>query len=389
MFEKAQRMSAFKKSVFQKVLDEKKEYEKNIGFKAIDLSLGSPDIAPDKKIIETIQKEAGIAKNYKYAVKALPEMIQAVQEWYKNRYSVELDEEEIALLQGSQEALVNLPLVMCNPGEVIFIPNPYYPIYEQAPALAQAKVLFMPLTKENNYLIDLDAIDPKEAQNAKMMLVSYPNNPTGAVADDAFYLKLIDFAKKYNILVVHDNAYSDLVFDSKEGKSFLSYPHAKEVGVELNSFSKSYGMAGARLGVLVGNKEVIAYYKDLKSNLDYGIFLPVQYAGIEALKHGGKEIEKTRKIYERRRDLLHEGLKKAGWDIPKNKATMFMWAPVPKGYSSGEDFALDLLKKAGVIVTPGSSFGSEGKDYVRIALVQDDKVLLEAVTRIANSSLFK
>ncbi|WP_305180216.1 aminotransferase class I/II-fold pyridoxal phosphate-dependent enzyme, partial [Faecalibaculum rodentium] len=295
--ETARRMKYFRKPAFA-------DLKACTGPDPIDFTLGSPDIAPEPSIMEAIQKAAGESQNYKYAVTALPQLIQAVQDWYHDRYSTDLDPEEICLLQGSQEALINLPLVFCNPHDGILIPDPYYPVYEQAPRLAGADVLYMPLKPENHYLPDLEAISQEDRQKAKLILVSYPNNPTGAIAPDSFYEELIRFAKENDILIIHDNAYSELVYDGQPGKSFLSFPGALETGVELNSFSKTYGMAGARLGVLAGNREAVSAYRELKRSLDYGIFLPVQYGGIEALEHGGGSIPETRQEYEQRRNLM-------------------------------------------------------------------------------------
>lgn len=352
------------------------------GKNTINFTLGSPDIPPEKDIMDVIQAQAGIPANYKYAVRPLPQLVKAIQDWYQTRYGVALSESEICLLQGSQEALVNLPLVFCDPGTGILIPDPYYPIYAQAPRLAEASVIMVPLTEENHYLMDLDAISEADRENARLMLVSYPNNPTGAVADDAFYEKLIRFAKENDILVVHDNAYSELVFNGCPGKSFLSYPGAREVGVELNSFSKTYGMAGARLGVLCGNEQAVTAYKRLKSNLDYGIFLPIQYGGIEALQHGGASIVPTRQTYERRQKLAAKLFTEAGWPMEPSPATMFMWPSIPEGFESCEQFAKELAEKAGVLVTPGTAFGLQGKGHVRIALVQSEEEIEEAAKRI-------
>ena len=245
----------------------------------------------------------------------------------------------------------------------------------------------MPLKPENHYLPDLEAISQEDRQKAKLILVSYPNNPTGAIAPDSFYEELIRFAKENDILIIHDNAYSELVYDGQPGKSFLSFPGALETGVELNSFSKTYGMAGARLGVLAGNREAVSAYRELKRSLDYGIFLPVQYGGIEALEHGGGSIPETRQEYEQRRNLMVAEFGKAGWHIPPCEATMFLWAPIPAGMTS-EAFALRLAETAGVLVTPGSRFGPEGEGFVRIAMVQDAEKIREAARRIADSGLF-
>lgn len=388
MIETAQRMKHFKTSVFTSLKELKEQYEKEHNQKTIDFSLGSPNITPDPQIMNVLAEAVEQPENYKYAVTALPQLIESIQKWYRNRYEVDLDKEEIVLLQGSQEALVNLPLIYCNEGDGILVPDPYYPVYVDAPKLAQADIIFTPLRRENNYLVDFSRITKEQRKSAKMMLVCYPNNPTGAAAPDSFYEELIRFAKENDILIVHDNAYSELVFDGKKGKSFLSFPGAKEVGVELNSFSKTYGMAGARLGVLVGNKKVIEAYRILKSNMDYGIFLPVQYAGIEALEHGGSAIQSTRQEYERRRDVTVKAFHAAGWPIQPSEATMFIWALIPEQYKDCEQFAQELLKRTGIIVTPGISFGPEGKRYVRIALVQDEQDILEAAKRLQTSGLF-
>lgn len=389
MFDPAQRMKQFHQSVFTDLNEQKEKYEKRTHEKTIDLSLGSPNISPDAKIIEALAKAVYDPENYKYAIKPLPEMIDSIQHWYHDRYEVDLEEDEIVLLQGSQEALVNLPLIYCNEGDGILVPDPYYPVYVDAPKMAGAKILYAPLKKENDYLIDFSKITAQERKQAKMMIVCYPNNPTGAIAPDWFYEKLIQFAKENEILIVYDNAYSELLFDGKKGKSFLSFDGAKEVGVEINSFSKTYGMAGARLGVLVGNKEVIKQYKILKSNMDYGIFLPIQYAGIAALNEGGTSIETTREEYEDRRNVMVEEFRKAGWPIQPCKATMFIWAQIPDRYEDCIKFAKELLEKTGIIVTPGLSFGAEGRRFVRLALVQDQKTICEAAHRIKQSGLFK
>ena len=241
---------------------------------------------------------------------------------------------------------------------------------------------------ENDFLIRFDEISEEVAKKAVLMIVSYPNNPTGAVADDRFYTELIAFAKRWDIAVLHDNAYSELVFDGKRGKSFLSYPGAKDVGVELNSFSKTYGMAGARLGVCVGNRELIAGYHRLKSNMDYGIFLPVQQAGIAALEADQNCVETTRKGDEHRRDLLVRRFGEAGWVIRPSAATMFVWARIPDAFADSEQFALSLLAECGIVVTPGTEFGAEGRRHVRIALFISDEQIEEAAQRLARSCLF-
>ena len=384
----AERMKYFRPSVFSR-LDEEKRRLQEKGEKIIDFSIGSPDIAPAPHIMEALLKAAEDPANYRYAIHDLPRLQQAITDWYRRRYDVELDPcSEVITLQGSQEALANIALTLCDPGDIVLVPDPYYPIFAQGPKLAGADVRFMPMKEENDFLIRFDEISEEVAKKAVLMIVSYPNNPTGAVADDRFYTELIAFAKRWDIAVLHDNAYSELVFGGKRGKSFLSYPGAKDAGVELNSFSKTYGMAGARLGVCVGNRELIAGYHRLKSNMDYGIFLPVQQAGIAALEADQNCVETTRKAYEHRRDLLVRRFGEAGWVIRPSAATMFVWARIPDAFADSEQFALSLLAECGIVVTPGTEFGAEGRRHVRIALVISDEQIEEAAQRLARSCLF-
>lgn len=384
----AERMKYFRPSVFSR-LDEEKRRLQEKGEKIIDFSIGSPDIAPAPHIMEALLKAAEDPANYRYAIHDLPRLQQAITDWYRRRYDVELDPcSEVITLQGSQEALANIALTLCDQGDIVLVPDPYYPIFAQGPKLAGADVRFMPMKEENDFLIRFDEIDEEVAKKAVLMIVSYPNNPTGAVADDRFYTELIAFAKRWDIAVLHDNAYSELVFDGKRGKSFLSYPGAKDVGVELNSFSKTYGMAGARLGVCVGNRELIAGYHRLKSNMDYGIFLPVQQAGIAALEADQNCVETTRKAYEHRRDLLVRRFGEAGWVIRPSAATMFVWARIPDAFADSEQFALSLLAECGIVVTPGTEFGAEGRRHVRIALVISDEQIEDAAQRLVRSCLF-
>lgn len=384
----ARRMDFMENSVFASLRKEKAEFERNTGTRVLDFTLGSPDIPPAPAVIQTMCIEARHPGNYRYAINPVPELIQAIQKWYQTRYHVRLEEDEICLLQGSQEALINLPLLYCNPGDGILIQDPYYPAYVDAPHIAQADILFMPLKEENDFLIDFDAIDEESRRKAKMMIVCYPNNPTGAVAPDWFIEKLIRFAHDNDILVVYDNAYSDLVFDGEPGKSFLSFPGASEVGIELNSFSKSYGMAGARIGILCGNKEVVAQYKKLKSNLDYGIFIPVQYAAITALKIGKDIVAKTRETYIGRRNLMEQAFTAAGWPIKLPAGTMFVWAKIPDQYENSYEFAKALLNDTGILVTPGSALGHEGDRYVRLALVVNSYTIRQAAKRMKETEFF-
>ena len=308
--------------------------------------------------------------------------------WYQRRYDVSLNNDEVCSLLGSQEGLSHLAMTLINEGDTVLVPNPSYPVFKDGPLIAGARIVEMPLLKENNYLIDFNAIDKKDAALAKFMVVSYPNNPTCGIANDAFYLELIKFAKENDIIVLHDNAYSELLFE-KPGKSFLSYPGAKDIGIEFNSLSKTYGLAGARVGFAVGNKEIVKQIKTLKSNMDYGMFIPVQLAAIEAISGDQSCVEQTRNAYKMRRDAFLSNAKKIGWKIDKTKGTMFIWAKIPDKYSSSIDFVNDLFEQTGVLFVPGKAFGTYGEGYVRIALIQDIEVIEKTFAIIAKTDIFK
>ncbi len=384
----ANRMDAFGTGIFSVLLQKKQEKEAQ-GVSVIDLSVGTPNIPPEERIRQVLSQAALDPKSYVYAIRDTSALQKAAAEWYRRRYGVELDPQtQVCSLMGSQEGLSHIALTVADPGDIVLVPDPCYPVFADGPRVAGARLSYMPLKKENDYLIDFSAIDPETARRAKLMMVSYPNNPTCAIAPPSFYRELIEFARTYDIMVLHDNAYSELTFDGVKGGSFLSYPGAMDVGVEFNSLSKTYGMAGARVGFCLGNREMVEKLKLLKSNMDYGMFLPVQQAAIEAITGDQSCVERTRKAYQRRRDALCRSFAQAGWTIDPPKATMFAWAAIPKTFSSSQAFALELLEKTGVLVTPGSGFGPSGEGYVRLALVQDEDVILEAAGRIAKSGLF-
>lgn len=385
----AKRIDEINSPSFSELFEAKKEYTKKTGQSVVDFSIGSSNIPPMDIVKDALSGSCQEDLSYQYSLAPLDEMVKAVQKWYEKRYGVTLEEDEIFTVKGSQEALSHIPLAFCDPGDLVLIPDPYYPIYGTAPRLAGADVYFMPLKEENDFLIDFDAIDKETAKKAKLMYVSYPNNPTGVKAGDDFYEKLIAFAKENDIIVLHDNAYSELVFEGKPGKSFLAYPGAKEIGFELNSFSKSYSMGGARLAVMVGKKELIDVYKKMINMIDFGAFPAVQKAGIAALENGDEFVKEIRQEYKRRRDLLIDEFKQAGWDIKAPQATMFVWAKIPEHYPTSQSFLKDLLDKAGVLVNAGSSFGKEGERFVRLALVRSDEEVKEAAKRIKESQILK
>ena len=384
----AKRMEQFGEGVFSRLAEMRRSRVAE-GKEVFDLSIGAPNIPPAKRIMEVMAKAVMEPKNYVYAINDTQEMLQAVAQWYQRRYGVTLDADtEICSLLGSQDGLSHIALSILDAGDVMLVPDPCYPIFADGPRLAGAELYYMPQKKENDYVIQLQDIPEKVAQKAKFMLVSYPNNPTAAMAPESFYHELVAFARKYDIIVLHDNAYSELVFDGRSWGSFLSIPGAKDVGVEFNSLSKTYGLAGARIGYCLGNSRVVSMLKTLKSNMDYGMFLPIQSAAVEAITGDQSVVAETRAAYERRRDVLCDGLIAAGWQMDKPPGTMFVWAPVPEQYADSESFVRDLLDKTGVLVTPGSAFGPSGEGYVRMALVQSEEDMQRIVEAVKQSGIF-
>ena len=384
----SKRMDLLAEGVFSR-LDEEKQNMLASGKAVYDFTIGSPNIAPSKEVMDALITAAQQPESYMYSLHDTKELKETIQAWYRKRYQVELDTEtEILSLQGSQEGLAHVALALCDEGDIVLIPAPSYPIFANGPKIAGAVLYEMPMLKEYDYLIQFDAIPEEIAEKAKMMIISYPNNPTGATAPDSFYEELIQFAKAHDIIVIHDTAYSNLVFDGEEGKSFLYYAGAKDIGIEFNSFSKTYGMAGARIGICVGNAEIVGILRKLKSNIDYGMFLPIRKAAIAALTQDQSIVKETRETYQRRRNRIVAGAAAAGWHIASCKSTMFLWAQIPEGYGSSEEFALNLLKCSGMLVTPGSSFGAYGEGFVRIALVQSDEVIEQALQALKESRFF-
>ena len=384
----ADRMERFKEGIFTTFAAIKKERIIE-GKKCYDLSVGTPDFMPDKHVMDALTEASRYAENYKYAITDSDELLDAVQAWYKRRYRVELERDEIMSLYGSQEGLSRICLTLCNPGDVVLVPNPGYPIFEFGPMINEAKIEYYELKEENNYLIDFDSIDAEVAKKAKAMVVSYPANPICRTASKEFYVKLIEFAKKNNIVILHDNAYSELVYDGAEGLSFLSIEGAKEVGIEFNSLSKSYNLTGCRISFALGNASIIGQFKKLRSQIDYGIFIPVQKAAVAALTGPQTSVERNRQEYEDRRNALCGGLESIGWKGAVSQGTMFAWAPLPKGYSNSQDFALELIEKTGVFCVPGSVFGSLGEGYVRFAMVKTVEEMKELVQVIEKSGIIK
>lgn len=384
----AKRMESFQPGIFN-VLNDKKNELLKAGRTVYNLSVGTPDFLPDENVMRAMQEACKDPDNYKYSLGNLPELVEAVQNWYQRRYGVALEPEEIMSVNGSQEGIAHVALPLCDPGDVVLCPNPGYPIFEMGPWLCGAEIAYYDLHEENHYLPDLDAIPEDLAKRAKMMVVSYPLNPVCVAAPRSFYEKLIAFAKKYNIIILHDNAYSDIIYDGREGISFLSVPGAKEVGVEFNSLSKTYNLTGARISFVVGNREIIQAFSKVRSQIDYGIFLPIQRAAVEALNGPQNGVKARREEYQRRRDALCGGFRSIGWNVPDSEGTMFVWAPIPEHYSDSVTFCMDLMERSGLICTPGSAFGSLGEGHVRFALVQPVEKIREIVAAVDACGILK
>ncbi|HJD48208.1 MAG TPA: aminotransferase class I/II-fold pyridoxal phosphate-dependent enzyme [Candidatus Mediterraneibacter norfolkensis] len=370
-------------------LNEKKEELLRAGRKVYNLSVGTPDFKPAPHVMKAMQEACGKAENYKYSLADLPELLEAVQYRYEKRFGVHVETDEIMSVYGSQEAMAHIGLTLCNPGDLILVPNPGYPMFEMSGIMAHAEIGYYTIEEKNGYLPDLDSIPEETRKRAKYMIVSYPLNPVCVCAPDDFYEKLIRFAKENNIVILHDNAYSDITFTEKPGRSFLSFEGAKEVGVEFYSLSKSYNLTGARISFVVGDKEIVSKFRLLRSQIDYGIFYPVQLAAIAALTGPDDFIEEQRQEYGARNRALCGGLRRIGWNVPDSQGTMFVWAKIPEEYESSADFCMKLMERTGVIVTPGSAFGSNGEGYVRMALVVDEKMISEIIHVLDESGIFR
>ncbi|MCL4425726.1 MAG: aminotransferase class I/II-fold pyridoxal phosphate-dependent enzyme [Firmicutes bacterium] len=425
-FEKSNRIKSLSSSVFTQVTLAKQKVLAH-GGRVIDLSVGSPDLTPAPHVIEAMERALRDPGNYGYPLVPLPELKEALAAWYQGRFGVHLDpRDEVLVLMGTQDGLAHITLGLANPGEAVLVPDPGYPIYHAGPVLADAQLAYMPLLESNGFLPDLEAIPPEVARRAKLMIINYPSNPLSAVAGRDFFEGVVDFATNYNIPVAHDVTYSELAFDGYRPMSFLEVPGAREVGIEFYSVSKTYNLAGIRLGFAVGNRKILAALAEVKSHVDFGVFRPLQYGALAAgalgfavgnrkilaalaevkshvdfgvfrpLQYGAlaalrgpqDQVEETRRSYQRRRDLVIAGLERLAWRIPRPKATMFIWARVPLPMNS-TDFAIRLLEETGVAVVPGVGFGPSGEGYVRIALVQKEDLLEEAIERMARSSMLQ
>ena len=358
------------------------------GRTVFDFSVGTPDFESAPHVVEALRESAADPANWKYALHDKDELLAAVSGYYADRYGVGgVTPDMVMSCRGTQEGLLSCVAALVNPGDIVLVPDPCYPVFRNATLLAGAQPAFYPLVAEHSFLPYVDGIDPAVADAAKCMIVSLPANPVGSVGTPEVYEQIIEFAREHNLIVIHDNAYSDLVFDGPAGGSFLAYPGALEVGVEYLSLSKSFNVTGARLSFLVGRADVVAAARKLRSQVDFGMFLPEQDAAIAALTGPREQVERQRLLYQERRDALCDGLEQLGWERPNAHGSMFVWARIPGGRTDSVAFATELMERAGVIVTPGASFGPGGEGYVRMALVLPPEGLRAAVAAIGAAGL--
>lgn len=354
-----------------------------------NMSVGTPDFKPYDHVVEALTQAAQDPEMWKYALRDLPELKQAVCDYYERRFGVSgITPSMVQSCNGTQEGVGHLGLALLDPGDTILVPDPCYPVFEAGAKIADAKLEYYPLVAEHNYLPYVAGIDPEVADRAKYMIVSLPANPVGSVGTPEIYEEIIAFAREHDLLIVHDNAYSDIVFDGEPGGSFLQYPGALEVGVEFFSLSKSFNVTGARIGFLVGREDVVSAFAKLRSQIDFGMFFPIQKAAIACLNGPRDEVEAQRLKYQERRDALCDGLEGLGWERPNAHGSMFVWAKLPGGRTDSMAFCEELMEKAGVVVTPGASFGPSGEGHVRMALVLPPDQIALAVEAIREAGLY-
>jgi len=365
-------------------IDEMKQEAIKTGKDVINLGVGDPDLPTPPHIIKALQKTATDPANHQYpSYTGMIDFRKSMAQYYKRTRGIDLDPvNEVLTLIGSKEGVGHIPLAFINPGDSVLVPNPGYPVYEAGTAFAGGVVYTMPLLEENGFLPDIDIIPRDIAAKAKRRFINYPNNPTAAICEKSFFTRVVEFAKEYNIIVIHDAAYADVTFNGYRSVSFLEVPGAMEVGIELYSLSKTYNMTGWRIAAALGNAEIIKGLGKVKTNLDSGVFQPIQYAGIAALESSQNCVTENNRIYSERCDVLVNGLNRIGWYVTKPNASFYVWVPVPKGISS-TDMTVRLIKEAAVVTTPGVGFGKFGEGYIRMTVTTSKERLAEAVDRIA------
>ena len=382
----SKRLDRFGDEIFASLNDRRIELEKE-GKTIYNLSVGTPDFVTAPHIKQALIDAAADQDNWKYSLRDIPEMLEAVCSYYKKRFGVDITPDMVASCNGSQEGIGHIGMVLCDEGDTVLLPTPCYPVFIAGAKMAGAEPYYYPMTKETNFLPDVSTIPEEVARKAKYMIVSLPANPMGSVGNPEVYKEIIAFAKKYDIVIIHDNAYSDIIFDGNYGGSFLNYPGAAEVGVEFFSLSKSFNLTGARISFCIGRPDVVQGFRKLRTQIDFGMFLPIQKAAIAALTGPTDMVKDQCFKYQARRDALCGGLRSIGWECPDSHGSMFVWAPIPEKYTSSMDFCLDLMEKSGVICTPGVSFGPLGEGYVRFALVLPPEDIIDACRSIKESGI--
>ena len=384
---KARRINELPPYLFAEI-DRRKRQALSQGVDLIDLGIGDPDIPTPSVVVEKLLEGASKPANHRYPNSSgMLEFREAVANWYKSRFNVKLDPgTEVVSLIGSKEGIGNMAVAFVDPGDVVLVASPCYPVYHIGTSFSGGKNFFLPLKRENHFLPDLDAIPPDIAKQAKLLWINYPNNPTAAVADKTFFERVVEFAKRYNVIVCNDAAYTEMGYDGYRPMSFLEVEGGREVGIEFHSLSKTFNMTGWRIGMAVGNPELVGGLAQAKSNLDSGIFQAIQEAGSEALRLGDQIVEPSRNIYQERRDILVDGLRAVGLQCDKPRATFYVWVSCPRGLSSA-DFTAKLLDEAGVVTTPGNGFGEAGEGYVRFTVCVDKERLREVAERIRRVKL--
>ena len=377
----SKRMAQFSPAIFGD-LKQAAMKKAQAGVPIFDLSLGSPDIPPADIVREKLSQTSADAKMYGYTLGGIERFNEAVADYYHRRSHVDIDPHtEVVQTMGSQEGIVHLPFAFCNKGDIVLTTDPAYVAYDIGINLAEAESYYMPLTAENNFLPDLKAIPEDIVKRAKLLILNLPGNPVPATPTEEYFEEVVAFAKKHNILVLHDAAYSEYYFEGDRPMSFLSTPGAMDVGLEINSLSKSFSLAGARIAYIVGNSEAVSIMKQLKSNLDYGTFAPIQEAAIVALNNAEEITDRLRETFSERHHVLMDGMKELGWETTASSGGMFVWAKYPQEMDD-IDFVFHVIDEVGVVLVPGSIFGPAGKGYVRIALVQEPEVLQSAIKQL-------
>lgn len=383
----SKRLELFGPEIFAALNDKKIALEAE-GRTLYNLSVGTPDFPPAPHIKQALLDAAAVDENWKYSLRDLPELLEAVGHYYERRFGVEgITPDKVMSFSGSQDGIGHLGLALLNDGDTVLLPDPCYPVFMTGMRLGGGVPWFYHLTAENNFLPDVHSIPEDVARKAKLMIVSLPANPVGSIGTPELYREIVDFCRTYNILLVHDNAYSDIIFDGAVGHSVFNTPGAEDVAVEFFSLSKSFNVTGARISFLVGRPDVVAACKKLRTQIDFGMFFPIQKAAIAALEGPLDSVRAQCGVYQARRDALCGGLRSIGWPVPDSHGSMFVWAPLPRGWTNSMDFCMALIQEAGVICTPGSSFGPSGEGYVRFALTLTEDVIRQAVQAIAQSGI--